>query len=373
MRRSAFPIRTVGVVGAVVILALVMAGPVGALPSLFQEVTPEPSPRPSPTPSPYIEVNPTEAVAQNNIPITVRGFLWSTAAPVITIFLDTADAAHRLAGPGPAVYPDGSFSIAATIPAALATVGNHQVIATDNQGFSAQAAIHLTPPPPTPPPPQPGLVLNPTQGVAGNDTRVTATGSLWVPGQVVTFYWDGPGGKELGTTQVAANGTIEFRFRTPTKGSLAGVGGHVVSATAPNGQAAQAVFTLIQPTVTPTPSPTLSPTPSPTLAPITPMVTITPIRQPTRPPSAATSTPVRTRTPTPLPGTATFTPTPTHTPGPGTPSVTPISASAATATPVGETPETGAGLGLIFLWGFVLASLVVVFRVLRVSNLGRRS
>jgi hypothetical protein len=369
MRRSAFPIRIVGVVGAVVILALVTAGPVGALPSLFQEVTPEPSPRPSPTPSPYIQVDPTQAIAQNNIPITVRGFLWSPAYPVITIFLDVPDAAHRLAGPGPAVYPDGSFSIAATIPVALATIGNHQVIATDNQGFSAQATIHLTPPPPTPVPPQPGLVLNPTTGVAGNDTRVTATGSLWAAGQVVTFYWDGPGGKELGTTQVAANGTIEFRFRTPTKASLAGVGGHIVSATAPNGQAGQAVFTLIQPTATFTPSPTLSPTPSPTLAPITPMVTITPIRQPTRPPSAATST----RTPTPRPGTATSTPLPTHTPGPGTPSVTPISASAATATPVGETPETGASLGLIFLWGFVLAGLVMVFRVLRVSNLGRRS
>jgi hypothetical protein len=35
--------------------------------------------------------------------------------------------------------------------------------------------------------------------------------------------------------------------------------------------------------------------------------------------------------------------------------------------------DTGGGWGTIFLWGFVLAGLVVVFRLLRVRGLGEQS
>jgi hypothetical protein len=277
---------------------------------------------------------------------------------------------------------NGSFQITFTTPtdAVHATVGAHTVIA--RQGTSeAQASFTLILPTPTPTPPVPNLVLDPTQGVAGNKTDVTATGSLWVAGQVVTLYWDGPGGKLLGTVTVGAGGTFKFEFETPNKGSLATVGTHTVSAEAPNGQQAQAPFELIQPTVTSTASPTPTASPSPTLMPITPMMTISPIPPTARPPSLATSAPAQTRTSTPIPGTATFTPTPsitptiTNTPGPGTPSVTPRPTSSPTLTPtltptpVGEISETGAGWGPVFLWGFVLAGLVVVFRVLRVRGL----
>jgi hypothetical protein len=81
---------------------------------------------------------------------------------------------------------------------------------------------------------------------------------------------------------------------------------------------------------------------------------------------------VPTSTNTPVFGTATstytpsVTPTPSHTPGPGTPSATPQ----ATATPEEEISDTGGGWGTIFLWGFGLAALLVVFRLLRVRSLG---
>jgi hypothetical protein len=41
----------------------------------------------------------------------------------------------------------------------------------------------------------------------------------------------------------------------------------------------------------------------------------------------------------------------------------------ATPTPVGEMADTGVGMGGIFLWGSVLAGLLVVFRLLRVQGL----
>jgi hypothetical protein len=40
---------------------------------------------------------------------------------------------------------------------------------------------------------------------------------------------------------------------------------------------------------------------------------------------------------------------------------------------VEDLSETGAGAGTIFLWGGVLAGLLVVFRLLRVRSLGGES
>jgi hypothetical protein len=73
-------------------------------------------------------------------------------------------------------------------------------------------------------------------------------------------------------------------------------------------------------------------------------------------------TPTITRTPS-------VTPTPSQTPGPGTPSVTPpAEAAQPTATPEDQISDTGGGWGTVFLWGFALAGLLVVFRLLRLRS-----
>jgi hypothetical protein len=257
----------------------------------------------------------------------------------------------------------------------------------------AGALLYQGEPTPRPTPTAaPYVELNPVQGIAGEATPVVASGALWTPGVVVVLYWDAfdGSGVELGQAVTTSEGTFVIPFNTPTDPPYATVGVHSVFAVQGETQA-EVFFELTQgptptftstvtpttsPTTTFTPSPTLTPTetptvePSPTLRPVTPMVTISPI-PPTRRPPSATSTPKPTRTNTPVPGPATNTPTPTitlvptDTPGPGTPSVTPQ----ATATPVDEIADTGAGWGTFVLWGFVLAALLVVFRVLRVRSL----
>lgn len=267
--------------------------------------------------------------------------------------------------------------------------------------FSPLEALHVaaqgtqTPePPPTRPTaePTPYIELNPVQGVAGEATVVAVTGGLWAAGHQVTLYWDATD-TFLGQVQVNGDGTIQLTFTTPTGLPQASVGQHTVLAIATNGDQARATFELVvaTPTFTPeptntlpptdtppptntplptdTPAPTDTPIPTPTLRPITPMVTITPI-PPTKPP-ARTNTPAPTRTNTPIPGTPTntltpsVTPTPSNTPGPGTPSATPPP----TPTPEKEISDTGGGWGTIFLWGFALAGLLIVFRWLRVKSL----
>lgn len=252
----------------------------------------------------------------------------------------------------------------------------------------AGALLYQGEPTPRPTPTAaPYIELNPVQGIAGDATEVQASGALWTAGVTIILYWDAVDGSgvELGQVVATAEGTFVFSFNTPTDPPYAGVGVHTVYAVQGATQA-EALFELIQgeptdtptptntatpttsPTSTFTPSPTTTPTqtstaiPSPTLRPVTPMVTISPI-PPTRPPAA--TRPPATRTNTPIPGPPTNTPLPTPTPGPGTPSVTPQ----ATATPVDEMADTGAGWGTFILWGFVLAALLVVFRVLRVRSL----
>ncbi len=290
MNKSAFPIRKVGLVGVVLLLVLLLAGPVGALP-LFQ-TTPEPTPRFTPTPAPYLELTPVQGIAGAATPVMARGWSWAAGHTVRLYWDDTTLflAQGQIRG-------DGTFEIGFTTPTdpIHATVGVHMVLAIATNGDQGQAGFELIAPTPTP-----------------TNTPITPTPT--VP--------------------------------TPT-------------------------FTPVSPT--PTRTPTLTPTTTPTLRPITPMVTITPIPPTARPTSVATvatRAPTATRTNTPVPGTPTstftpsVTPTITDTPGPGTPSATPQP----TATPVQEAPETGSGWGTIFLWGFVLAGLLVVFRLLRVRS-----
>jgi hypothetical protein len=246
-----------------------------------------------------------------------------------------------------------------------------------------------TTPEPSPRPtvtPAPALELFPSEGVAGDATDVTAVGIQWVVGQAVSLFWDDVGnGPMLGQGTADGEGRFQISFQTPTDPAFATVGAHTVIAVQ-NGSQATASFELIAPTptntptVTDTPTPTHSPTPvtpsatptttntpipSATLRPVTPMVTISPI------PPTATRRPVATRTNTPLPGPPTQTPTPsltpvpTQTPGPGTPSATPQ----ATPTPVEDLSETGGGWGMVFIFGFVLGGLLLVFRLLRVRGL----
>jgi hypothetical protein len=248
--------------------------------------------------------------------------------------------------------------------------------------------------------------LNPDQGVVGDDNQTEVTGYFFTPNEPLRFLFDVTLMDGLSPIEWHADGSFTVRLRIPPP---AGAGPHRITAEQAGDLSASATYTLIDPTVTntpiptntwtpsPTPEPSLTPSttptssptptfsPSPTLRPITPMVTITPIpptaRPPVqatstpRPPVQATSTPRPTQTRTPPAGTPTntltpsTTPTPSDTPGPGTPAV---KASPA-PTPEEEMAETGGGWGTIFLWGFVLAGLLVVFRLLRVRGLGEQS
>jgi len=263
-----------------------------------------------------------------------------------------------------------------------------------------QATATGEPPPRPTPTPTPYLELDPTWGVAGVANQVEATGGLWAAGHQVQLYWDDTDHPIGLQTQIRDDGTFEILFTTPINlPPYSDVGIHRVIAIATDGTQAEATFELVGATPTstptrtdtptptgtrtPTPSPspvtptntptsTTTPTPSATLRPITPMVTITPLPPTKQPTAAATRTPTATR----IPGTPTVTRTPTMTftpsptPGPGTPSVTPLLAATFTPTPVEEIADTGGGWGTLLLWGFVLAGLLIAFRLLRVRGLG---
>ena len=292
MKRSAFLIRILGVVGMITLLVLIVGQPVGAFPFLYQN-TPEPTPRPTVTPAPFLQLNPTEGVAGDRTTVEATGGLWNTGENVILYWDDTGTSLKAASVGG-----DGTFRTDFDTPVAadLATAGTHIVIAIQGD-LRAEATFRLIAPTPTFTP-SPTNTRRPTRTPKPTDTNTPVTPS-------------------------------------------------------------------------PTASPTTTLTPSPTLRPITPMVTITPI-PPTKPP-VVTRRPQPTSTNTPVPGTPTSTsvptatPLPSPTPGPGTPSATPQP----TATTVESISDTGGGWGMIFLWGFVLAALLVVFRLLRVRGLPR--
>jgi hypothetical protein len=377
MNRSAFPFRITAVVGLVVAISLFLTGSVGALnPPLQGQVTPEPPPtRDTAIPLPYIELNPTQGVAGDATTVNVSGGLWAAGHTVKLYWDDTT----RIVGEVQ-IRGDGTILTSFKTPTDLpySRPGAHKVLAYATNGDAAEAVFELieaTAAPPPPPPPPPALTLSPTQGYAGEETRVRATGTHWPAGQTVTLYWDNSG-VQLNSVGVSADGSFVVDFRTPKKKELATVAVHVVVAIASGGVTAQANFLLLAPPASDTPEPSPTFTPSPTLRPVTPMVTITPIPPTKAPPRApvATKAPVPTRTSTPIPGpthTPSITPTATETPGPGTPSATPQPTSTPTLTPTAEEEisETGGGWGTLFLWGFVLATLLVVFRLLRVKGL----
>jgi hypothetical protein len=279
------------------------------------------------------------------------------------------------------------FAFLVRLAGVLGTVALLALFLTGPVG--ALPALFQITPEPTPRPTAtsaPYIEVNPDHGVVGNDNQTTVTGHFYVPNQPVTFMFDATQMEVLQGPVWNPDNTFTALVRIPPQ---ADAGQHGISAIQGALQAS-APYWLENPTATYTPTPTNTPTPSntptprtptathtatgtplptATLRPITPMVTITPIPPTTAP--ARTNTPAPTRTNTPVPGTPTntltpsSTPTPSDTPGPGTPSATP----GKTATPEPETPDTGGGWGAVFLWGFVLAGLLIVFRLLRVSSL----
>ena len=156
MNRSAFPIRVVGLVGLVTLLALIVVRPVGAFPFLYQN-TPEPTPRPTVTPAPYLELDPTQAVAGQAATVVARGALWTPGATV-NLYWD---------GGGPVlvsstVGSDGKFQTTFQVPTdGRGTVGMHSVDAVQG-GLSASASFELIAPTPTHTPTATGTPKPPT-------------------------------------------------------------------------------------------------------------------------------------------------------------------------------------------------------------------
>jgi hypothetical protein len=369
----------VGMIWVLALLAVMVVRPVGASTHLYQE-TPPPPTRPTAEPVAYLELEPVQGVAGNATPVRARGGLWE-AGHTVMLYWDDVNVPPGVLLGSAQIRGDGTFQIDFQTPTddEHATVGVHQVIAVATNGDRATAGFELiqgTPTLPPPPTPEPFITLNPTQDVAGKKLSIVVNGTYWpVGGPGVTLAWDQFDEAHwlLGPFAVNPDGT--FQVTVQVKAAWATVGTHKVIAWDNVGFYAEATIVLTEPPPTTPPTPTATSsstptlTPSPTLRPVTPMVTITPI-PPTKPPSV-TKPPSPTRTNTPVPGTPTstytpsVTPTPSDTPGPGTPAATPEPS----ATPVEEISDTGSGWGTIFLWGFVLAALLMVFRLLRVRSL----
>jgi hypothetical protein len=213
--------------------------------------------------------------------------------------------------------------------------------------------------------------VDPNTAEADRRVDTTVRGFNWTPGGTVILYWDVVDNDHRLTDAFQVNDRGRFRVDVRIRKARATEGTHKIIAQDNNGVLAEADMILLPPSTATPETPTVTFTPSPTLRPVTPMVTITPLPPTKAPPPAPT------RTNTPIPGTATptrtpsVTPTPSNTPGPGTPSATPEAPEAAqpSATPEDQISDTGGGWGMVFLWGFVLAGLLVVFRLLRVRGL----
>ena len=148
MKTHRVPLQFVGAIALFCCVSLLIGHPFAAQVAVADSPTSEPTPRPTPTTSPYIEVNPSEAVAGQDILVVVTGHYWPAGEPGVSLTFDQLDMAHWLGGPFP-VAPDGSFVVQVVIPAAWATIGQHMIMASDNHAFFTQALIVLIAPPPT--------------------------------------------------------------------------------------------------------------------------------------------------------------------------------------------------------------------------------
>ena len=138
----------IGGIGVICAASLFIGHMVAAGVVLAQSPTSEPTPRPTATMTPYIEVNPTEAMADQNVAVVVSGHYWPSGAPGVTLTFDAPGMSHYLGGPF-VVDVGGSFVVEVVIPAGWATAGQHAIVASDGYGTIAQASIVLTAAPPT--------------------------------------------------------------------------------------------------------------------------------------------------------------------------------------------------------------------------------
>jgi hypothetical protein len=282
MRRSTLPFGTLGVVGGIVLLALLLGQPVGA--TFFQEVTPDPPPaRPTALPAPYVEVAPSQAVGLQDTFLAVTGHHWPTGGPGVMLFFDQRDGSRYLLGPL-FVGSDGSFSVSVIVPGDWALPGHRRIIAFHDQGAVAEAVVLFIAPTPTDTP----TVTN----------TPTATNT--------------PGPPDTPAPSPTATAT-ETSTPTPTSTPLTRPITPIVT------------NTPVPPPVrypstraTATPRPTSPPAPSPTSVTPSPTPIIIAVVSPTPTPTdTSTPSPTPTDTPTPTPtDTSTPTPTPTDTPTP---------------------------------------------------------
>ena len=326
MKSTGFRRRTINLVGVITLLSLL--GAFAVLFPLTAASQADPTPRPTPTVAPYIVLNPTQAVGEETVYISVHGYEWPTDGSTVNLYWD--DLTHSLRE-AVTIDGDGEFQATVAITAAWATPGTHDVIAAIGSAYSTSAEINLVVPTPTNTPtasltPSPTV---PTQTPTVTDTpgpteTVAPTVTMRPVTPVVTGYPVRPPVYPTSPPVYYYPTTAVTRYPLPTNTR------RVVPTSVPPTRT---------PTATPTDTPTLTPSPTPTDTP-----TITPSPTPT-------DTPTITPSPTPT-DTPTLTPTPTRTPVPG-------------AEP--SEPGTGAGLPAaggtwesIFLQGFVAAVLLVV-------------
>ncbi len=288
MNKVNLSIRLLGIAAAVVLIGLLVATPAAAYPLRLDDPTPEPTPRPTIVPSPFIEISPSEAVAGEPLPVSVTGYFWPAGGPGVMLAFDQVAGDRVLAGPI-APNPDGFFAVQVVVPADWAMPGVHRIIAVDNQGGIADAALTLVIPTATSTPPPTDTPL-PTDTPPPTDTPAPT--------------------------------------RTPTP----------ITPTAT--RTATPTFTATRPFRDITPQMTATSIPRTTARPTSPRV---PTSTPT-PNSTSTATPTATGTTTELPRllqTLTFTPSPTASPSAtpepsATPQVTPT--VALDVTPTGSVP-----------------------------------
>jgi hypothetical protein len=322
MKSTGFRRRTINLVGMITLLSLL--GIFAVLFPLTAASLEDPTPRPTPTVPPYIVLNPTQAVGEETVYITVNGYEWP-ADSTVSLFWD--DDVHFLKGV--TSNSGGEFHTTVQVPAPWATPGTHDVIAALDSTYETSAAILLVVPTPTntPPPsltPSPTVPTN-TPTAAGPTETAAPTATMRPVTPAVTGYPARPPVYPTSPSTYYYPTTAVTQYPLPTNTR------RVVPTPVPPTRT---------PTATPTDTPTLTPSPTPTDTP-----TITPSPTPT-------DTPTITPSPTPT-DTPTSTPTPTRTPVPG---------AEEPSEPTGGAglPAAGGTWESIFLQGFVAAVLLVV-------------
>jgi hypothetical protein len=286
MKTHRIPLRLLGVVALYCCVSLLVGHPFAAQVAVADSPTTEPTPRPTPTTAPYIEVNPSEAVAGQDIPVVVTGHYWPADAPGVTLTFDQADMTYWLGGPF-SVTADGSFEVQVVIPAAWATVGQHLIMASDNQTFYAQALIVLVAPPPTSTPtatdaPTATDLPTATWTPPPSNTPTPSTPTLTptptkTPTPSPTARLITPEVTDTPTPRNTAPARTATSSPTPTWTLTATFTPTPVPTNTPGPTAPKALAPTLIPTNTPTPSPTATSTPAPTLA----VVVLVPSRLPT--------------------------------------------------------------------------------------------